>query len=206
MLDKIIPNFNAELVSLRGIAPSGFIVAFNMTFRGPEYMHSEYPEAWRAEYEDRNYFAGDPVLVWTIANSGTRRWSEISLPDVRGILKRAQLFSMNYGAVISTKNARKRSFITVSRPDRELTDGELQMLSAKFKIWVELVTGRAALTDGELDVLRLMRDGEGQRNIAEALDIAESTVKQRAQKAVVKLGAKNRTHAVAIAVTRNYFD
>ncbi|MEL6693876.1 MAG: autoinducer binding domain-containing protein, partial [Pseudomonadota bacterium] len=75
MLDKIIPNFNAELVSLRGIAPSGFIVAFNMTFRGPEYMHSEYPEAWRAEYEDRNYFAGDPVLVWTIANSGTRRWS-----------------------------------------------------------------------------------------------------------------------------------
>lgn len=169
-------------------------------------MHSEYPRDWRAEYEERNYFAGDPVLVWTIAHSGVKRWSEITLPDVRGILKRAEKFDLRYGAVFSKKTSRKRSFLTVSRADRELTDIEMETLKVKFEIWVDLVTGRASLTKGELDVLRLMRDGEGQREIADFLGISESTVKQRAQKAVSKLGAKNRTHAVALAVTRNFFD
>jgi LuxR family transcriptional regulator len=65
---------------------------------------------------------------------------------------------------------------------------------------------RASLTDAELAVLRAFRDGLGQKETADALGIAESTVKQRAIRACSKLGAHTRTQAVAIAVQRNYFD
>ncbi|WP_377513347.1 autoinducer binding domain-containing protein [Octadecabacter sp. R77987] len=206
MLNALIPNFEQELDDLREIGSAGFILAFNMSFRGPEYMHSEYPDEWREEYEDRNYFALDPVLAWTLVHSGSRRWSEVKLPDVRGVLKRAQAFGLIYGAVFSRKKKRKRSFLTVARSDRELNDTEILLLNDRFDRWCEIVTNKASLTSRELDVLRSLRDGLGQREIAEALSISESTVKQRAQSAVAKLGASNRTQAVAIAMTRGFLD
>ncbi len=206
MLSNLIPNYDAEMAKLREWAPSGFILAFNLTFRGPEHLHSEYPDEWRQTYEDKNYFFTDPILVWAVGNSGHKRWSEVSLPDIRGMMVEAEAFGLKYGAVFSRKSKHKRSFLTVSRQDREFTDLELEMIGEKFRVWVDIVIGRKELTDRELDVLRGLKDGLGQSAIAQELGISESTVKQRAQKACVKLGAQNRTQAVAIAVARNYFD
>lgn len=188
------------------LGPEGFLIGFNYTFTGPEYMVSGYPEDWRAEYEERNYFMGDPVLMWMSMNSGMRRWSEIKLPDVRGIMKRAEERGIRYGVAVSIKKGRKRSICTAARSDRELTDAELQRLSAKFEVWCELTTNRAALTEGELEVLRRLRNGLTQKVIAAELGIAEATVKQRAITATNKLGASNRIQAVAVAMTRGYFD
>lgn len=204
MLSNLIPNYDDEIEKLREWAPSGFILAFNLTFRGPEHLHSEYPEAWRKLYEERNYFFTDPILVWAVGNSGSRRWSEIKLPDIRGMMTEACLFDLNYGAVFSRKNGQKRSFLTMSRKDREFTDTELEVIDEKFSVWADIVIGKRDLTDRELDVLRCLRDGLGQAETAAELGIAESTVKQRALKACSKLGAQNRIQAVAIAVARNY--
>ena len=206
MLSNLIPNYNTEIEKLRQWAPSGFILAFNLTFRGPEHLHSGYPDAWRRLYEHRNYFFTDPILVWTVANSGNRRWSEIRLPDIRGVLTEARKFDLNYGAVFSRKSNYKRSFLTLSRPDREFSDTEMEVIGEKFDAWVDMVVGRIQLTDGELDVLRGLKDGLGQSEIAEVLGLSESAVKQRCIKACTKLQAKTRAQAVAIAVARNYFD
>lgn len=206
LLIRLIPNFDREAADLHDLAPSGFIIAFNMTFRGPEHMHSAYPEKWREEYEDRNYFAGDPVLTWALISSGCKRWSELIVPDVRKVMVRGASFGLKFGAVFSTKRGRKRSFLTMARSDREFTDNEIEQVNAKFQLWCDLVTNRAALTDKELEVLRLLRDGLGQQEIADSLNIAESTVKQRAVNATGKLGANNRTQAVAIAMARGYLD
>ena len=206
MLNGLIPNFEREVVELREVGPAGFIIAFNMTFRGPEHMHSAYPERWREEYEERNYFVGDPVLTWALVTDGYRRWSEIKIPDLRHILTRGASFGLKYGVVFSVKKGRKRSFLTIARKDRELTDSEIDRINTKFELWCELVTNRAALTEKELEVLRLLRDGLGQKEIGDTLNIAESTVKQRAVSATSKLGANNRTQAVAIAMARGYLD
>lgn len=206
MLPIVIPNPEEELQALRDVAPAGFILAFNMTFRGPEHMHTEYPDGWRAEYEEKNYFAGDPILLWTLMSTGYKRWSEIDKVDIRGILKKAMKYGLNYGTVFAVKRGRKRSFLTVARPDRELTDAENGLLDAKFTLWCELVTNRASLSLKEIEVLRLFRDGYAQREIAEALSISEATVKQRALKCMSKLQSTTRTQAVAVAMTRGYLD
>lgn len=111
-------------------------------------------------------------------------------------------FKLNYGAVFSRKCNFKRSFLTISRPDRELTDTEMEIIGEKFDVWVDMIVGNTELTDGELDVLRGLKDGLGRSAIADQLGISESAVKQRAQKACVKLGAKTRTQAVAVCVPR----
>ena len=58
------------------------------------------------------------------------------------------------------------------------------------------------LTDRELQVLRLIRDGHRNKQIADQLSIAETTVNFHIKNVVGKLGANDRTHAVTIAVRR----
>jgi len=58
------------------------------------------------------------------------------------------------------------------------------------------------LTTRELEVLRLIRDGYRNKQIADQLTIAETTVNFHIKNLVDKLGANDRTHAVTIAVRR----
>lgn len=59
-----------------------------------------------------------------------------------------------------------------------------------------------ALSDREIDVLRLIADGNSNRSIATQLNISEGTVKGRIKSLLAKLGARDRTQAVIIAVRR----
>jgi len=60
------------------------------------------------------------------------------------------------------------------------------------------------LSARELDVLRLAACGRSNREIGVALAIREATVKTHMSTILAKLGAGDRTHAVAIAVQRGY--
>jgi DNA-binding NarL/FixJ family response regulator len=62
--------------------------------------------------------------------------------------------------------------------------------------------GDEDLTDRELEVLSLIRDGHRNKQIADELKIAETTVNFHIKNLVAKLGANDRTHAVTIAVRR----
>lgn len=205
MIGDLIPAFESELHTLRTIGSSGFFLGFGINLRGAEYMQIEYPQAWQGEYEAGSYYIADPIVIWVFTQTGYARWSEIRIPDIRGIMKKASVHGMIYGAVFSRTVEKKKCFLTVARDDRELTDTELQLLDARFEIWASIVMGKSNLSDKELDVLRLLRDGLAQKQIADHLGLAETTVKKRALSACTKLGAKSRTQAVAIAVSRNYF-
>ena len=62
--------------------------------------------------------------------------------------------------------------------------------------------GEEQLAARELDVLRLIRDGHRNKQIADQLCIAETTVNFHIKNLVDKLQANDRTHAVTIAVRR----
>src|SRR6185295_7801040 len=62
--------------------------------------------------------------------------------------------------------------------------------------------GEEDLTTRELEVLRLIRDGYRNKQIADRLAIAETTVNFHIKNLVSKLGANDRTHAVTIALRR----
>ena len=66
--------------------------------------------------------------------------------------------------------------------------------------------GDEALTEREMDVLRLIRDGSKNKEIAARLSISETTVNFHIKNLVGKLQANDRTHAVVIAIRRGILE
>ena len=58
------------------------------------------------------------------------------------------------------------------------------------------------LTDRERSILRLVAGGYSNREIGRSLHLSEGTVKNYVSELLVKLGARDRTHAVLTAITR----
>jgi DNA-binding NarL/FixJ family response regulator len=65
--------------------------------------------------------------------------------------------------------------------------------------------GEKHLSPRELQVLRLIATGHRNKQIGAQLEISEETVKMHVKNATAKLNAKDRTHAVSIALHRGYF-
>lgn len=63
-----------------------------------------------------------------------------------------------------------------------------------------------ALTEREIEVLQKVVSGNANKIIADNLKISEETVKARMRKILSKLGANDRTHAVAIALKRGIIE
>jgi len=76
------------------------------------------------------------------------------------------------------------------------------------EIAIELAEHHAddALTEREIDVLRQVASGNANKVIADNLEISEETVKAHMRKILSKLGANDRTHAVAIALKRGIIE
>jgi DNA-binding NarL/FixJ family response regulator len=63
-----------------------------------------------------------------------------------------------------------------------------------------------ALTEREIQVLKMVASGTPNKVIACELALAEPTVKSHLKNIFQKLGANDRTHAVTIAIRRGYID
>jgi DNA-binding NarL/FixJ family response regulator len=62
------------------------------------------------------------------------------------------------------------------------------------------------LTNGEIDVLRLIAEGKANKQIADRLSISEETVKSRIKNILSKLDADDRTHAAMIGLKRGIIE
>ena len=63
-----------------------------------------------------------------------------------------------------------------------------------------------ALTPAEIRVLRLIADGNTNKEIAERLSVSEETVKGQVRNILSKLGANDRAHAAIIGVKRGIIE
>ena len=101
-----------------------------------------------------------------------------------------------------------RGYMLKSMPPRELVEVIRQVHAGKKRVPAEVASHLAehmsdeALTAREIDVLRHIAGGNRNRDIAERLFISEETVKVHVKHIMEKLGASDRTQAVAIAVRR----
>ena len=104
--------------------------------------------------------------------------------------------------------ARAFAYILKSMPKNELLDIIRSVHAGKRYVPPEVAArlaehlGEEDLTDREMDVLRLIRDGFRNKQIADELSIAETTVNYHIKNLVDKLQANDRTHAVTIAIRR----
>jgi DNA-binding NarL/FixJ family response regulator len=101
-----------------------------------------------------------------------------------------------------------RAYVLKSTPPKDLVEVIRQVHAGKKRIPAEIAAHLAehysdeALTSREVEVLRQIAGGNRNRDIAEKLFITEETVKVHIKHIMDKLGAADRTQAVAIGVRR----
>lgn len=81
-----------------------------------------------------------------------------------------------------------------------------QVLASEVRGELAKHSGSETLTSRELSVLRLIATGSSNREIGDALNIAEETVKSRVRSILAKLGANDRTHAVTLGLQRGFLE
>ena len=112
------------------------------------------------------------------------------------------------GEIQRALRAGAAAYMFKSMPKNELLEVIRSVHSGRRHIPPEVAArlaehlGEDDLTTRELDVLRLIRDGYRNKQIADQLSIAETTVNFHIKNLVDKLQANDRTHAVTIALRR----
>jgi DNA-binding NarL/FixJ family response regulator len=99
-------------------------------------------------------------------------------------------------------------YLLKTMPPNELVDAIRQVHAGKKRVapeigkWFAEYFSTEGLSDREVDVLRQVAQGNGNREIGKLLRISEETVKAHIKHIMEKLEASDRTEAVTIAIRR----
>ena len=105
-----------------------------------------------------------------------------------------------------------RGYILKGHVHKELLEAIRAVHAGQKRIPPEIAAALAdhatddAVTEREIDVLRLIAGGNSNREIAERLGIGEATVKSHVTNILSKLGANDRAHAVTIGLKRGIIE
>ena len=137
-----------------------------------------------------------------------------TLIAIRGEFPRAHIIMLTTsdgdGEIQRAMRSGASAYILKSMPKDELLNVVRSVHAGRRHIPPEVAArlaehlGDEDLTTRELEVLRLIRDGYRNKQIADQLAIAETTVNFHIKNLVDKLGANDRTHAVTIALRRGF--
>jgi DNA-binding NarL/FixJ family response regulator len=135
-----------------------------------------------------------------------------ALITIRGEFPQARIIMLTTsdsdGEIQRAMRAGASAYLLKSMPKDELLSVVRTVHSGRRHIPPEVAArlaehlGEEDLTTRELEVLQLIRDGYRNKQIADQLSIAETTVNFHIKNLVDKLGAHDRTHAVTIALRR----
>jgi DNA-binding NarL/FixJ family response regulator len=135
-----------------------------------------------------------------------------ALIAIRGEFPQARIVMLTTsecdGEIQRALRAGAAAYVFKSMPKNELLDVIRSVHAGRRHVPQEVAArlaehlGDDDLTTRELEVLRLIRDGYRNKQIADQLAIAETTVNFHIKNLVDKLQANDRTHAVTIALRR----
>jgi len=114
--------------------------------------------------------------------------------------------------VLRALKAGARAYILKGQVHKELLDTIRAVHAGHKRIPPEIAAQLAdhatddQLTVREIDVVRLIAAGNGNKQIADQLSIGEATVKSHVTNILSKLGANDRAHAVTIALKRGIIE
>jgi LuxR family transcriptional regulator len=191
-----------ELHQLNLLASAGYFIGLHIRFTSPLLTFQTYDQAWTDHYTERGYAMRDPMIAWGFSTTGSVRWSALPVPDTFGIMREATAYGMIYGAAVACGPLSSRTIAGASRSDREFTDEEVSRIETLIVRLHNATQPPEALTEAQVEALRLIAAGERHTGAAAKLGISESALKARLNSARIRLMA--RTTAEAIQRAKDY--
>lgn len=197
-----IEHFIATSLSTKGLAFEELVIA------------SRWPSEFFMLYVENDYARFDPLIRRSIQSHMPFEWQADSYrsdgdPRVVEVMRRAAEFGLKHGYLVPIHGPKGY-------------EGCVSMTAEKLDLWprrrsaVHLMAlyafdrmrslrgkppeRKIALTAREREVLSWVAAGKSAAQISQALKISKRTVDEHSQTAARKLGAANRTQAVAIAM------
>jgi len=173
-----------------------------------------WPRGWLQHWAEQRYMLVDPVLKQIMSNSDPVRWSDIySAGNKTGsrILNEATAYGMRDGYALPIFS-RDGGVVAISMAAEHYELGNadekcLHMASIYFHAKLERLRAKNTppprgprLTRRERECLSWVAAGKTDWEISQILNIAEQTVHEYVQNALIKLNATTRAQAVAIAI------
>ena len=178
-------------------------------------IYNNYPSAWQAEYQRKNYLAVDPTVKHALCSQEPIVWSDQIFAESTDLWDDAQAIGLRVGWAQPSRDANNAvGLLTLARSADELSPAEIR--EKRFKqLWLAQTAHigmskflvpkffpecDAKLSSREIDVLRWSAEGKTASEVANILRIAERTVNFHASNAISKLGVTNKTAAAINAV------
>ncbi|HEY0300241.1 MAG TPA: LuxR family transcriptional regulator [Rhizomicrobium sp.] len=173
-----------------------------------------WPSAWLDRWTSRNYLQVDPVVRKIRMQNRPLRWSRtqpaVGEPGSHVLLEAGE-FGMNDGLAVPVYSRDGLSMIvSMGAEHYELgraDESRIHLAAIYFHGRLELIRAKNAppprgprLTRRERECLSWVAAGKTDWEISQILNIAEQTVHEYVQNALIKLGATTRAQAVANAM------
>lgn len=183
---------------------------------------SNFPEPWRKTYFEKRYFRSDPLIVEAVKSNLPVFWDDVGVRASNGVVSDAMAgrrgFGVRSGVAVPVRG-RGGQFSIFSFWATDPLPAFRQRFEAQmccvYGITIHLhdlafrqVSGvpRHHLNARELECLRWTSLGKTAWEISILISIPERTVHYHLSEASKKLGAANKTAAVAIAIRNNLID
>ena len=183
------------------------------------FLHKGFPKGWWEEYQTLARGKFRPLLFLAQSSMAPYTWSEAKqMVEPTGIDRWSDELFLKYGIRdgLSCPVAGRWVVVFWSRKDLskvlERQTRSMVFAAASFSaLRLEQLThpdlvrigSPARLTPREIAVSRLISTGARHRKVALALRIGEETVRSHLKKVQIKLGVRNRAHAVSEALRQN---
>lgn len=178
------------------------------------FMVNNYPSAWQALYQAKNYLAVDPTVQHALRSQLPILWTDDLFVPTAELWEDARSFGLRHGWAQSVRDTNGATgMLTLARSNDPLTESELA--AKRFKMtWLTqsahlamsrgllpklLPEATAKLSKREIEVLRWTADGKTAGEISSILKISERTVNFHINNVITKLNTTNKTAAAVKA-------
>lgn len=120
------------------------------------------------------------MLLWAVTVSrGDKRWSEVPIPDLRGVMKKARRHGLIFSAAFTRTLNKTKSLIPVVRDGREPPDWEMAELSVAVTALVHDTTCDQRPTPSRPEVPLCLANDASLERAAQHLCLSDSAVNAR---------------------------
>ena len=180
------------------------------------FMVNNYPTAWQAQYQAKNYCVIDPTVKQALRSQLPILWTDALFAPTAEFWEDARSFGLRHGWAQSMRDLKGATgMLTLARSNDPLTETELA--AKRFKMaWLTqtahlsmsrnllpkwLPETNVTLSNREITVLRWTADGKTAGEISSILKISERTVNFHINNVITKLNTTNKTAAAVKAAT-----